>query len=152
MRFVLHFVLQQVNCYILLYVIDGKFLKGVAIKTKSIRFSEDDIKLIDRLADEMGVSHSELFRIALKNLQSNHVKEHKTNKPSVPQSDLMLEFLKEQIQVKDKQIEELTKSLSLSQESLMRSQILNAADKNEFLPAATKDDKRSLFNRLFHRH
>ena len=130
-------------------------------------------KTIKQIADELGVPKQRVYRY----IKSNHINEthqengvmyyddvaetaikqafsqnnttskeaHKAHQNHI--NDTVIDVLKNQLEVKDKQIEQLQRTVEQLTAALTAAQALNAADKQQLLQL--EDKHTSLWNRIF---
>lgn len=133
------------------------------------------MKTIKQIADELGVPKQRVYRY----IKSNHINEaHQENgvmyyddvaettiKQAFSQNgttskeaheahqnhinDTVIDVLKNQLEVKDKQIEQLQRTVEQLTAALTAAQALNAADKQQLLQLEDKHTHTSLWNRIF---
>lgn len=131
------------------------------------------MKTIKQIADELGIPKQKVYRY----IKSNHINEaHQENgvmyyddvaentiKQAFSQNittsketreahqnyinDTVIDVLKNQLEVKDKQIEQLQKTVEQLTAALTAAQALNAADKQQLIQL--EDKHTSLWNRIF---
>lgn len=128
-------------------------------------------KTIKQIADELGVPKQRVYRY----IKSNHINEahqengvmyydevaetaikqafsQKTTSSEAHQNhinDTVIDVLKNQLEVKDRQIEQLQRTVEQLTAALTAAQALNAADKQQLLQLEDKHTHTSLWNRIF---
>lgn len=126
-------------------------------------------KTIKQIADELGVPKQRVYRY----IKSNHISEthqengvmyyddvaetaikqaflQKTTSSETHQNhinDTVIDVLKNQLEVKDRQIEQLQRTVEQLTAALTAAQALNAADKQQLIQL--EDKHTSLWNRIF---
>lgn len=84
------------------------------MKTVSFRLSESDVELLERLAEQQGVSKTQYIRNALQNAD-DALQDAVQEKQPENTLDKVLDVLTEQLRVKDEQIKELNRALERAQ-------------------------------------
>lgn len=133
------------------------------------------MKTIKQIADELGVPKQRVYRY----IKSNHINEahqengvmyyddvaemaikqafsqnsttsketHETHQNHI--NDTVIDVLRNQLEVKDKQIEQLQRTVEQLTAALTAAQALNAADKQQLLQLEDKHTHTSIWNRIF---
>lgn len=84
------------------------------MKSVSFRLSESDVELLERLAEQQGVSKTQYIRDALQKAD-NAIQDAVQEKQSENIPDSVLDVLTEQLRVKDEQIRDLNRALERAQ-------------------------------------